>query len=342
MPQPHRNAPQLIIVGAGPVGLCLANLTARAGIETLVLEAEPAIATDLRASTFHPPTLDMLETLDVTKELLAKGLICPSGQIRLHPRGERAVFDMSVLAGDTRHPYRVQCEQWKLALALCERLRHERQAALRFSAKVVAMRPGADRVEIDIAGESGHETLAAPFVVACDGARSTVRAALDIPFEGVTDPETTILATTRFPFEEHLDGLSNVTYCWKDDGNFSLLKVPGRWRVSIYPHEDLALEAQMNPAAIVGVPLALLPKSTSLPQSSMTASPPRGIASKLSNRCSLRRSVSSPTVNENAIRQHAMSSTSSSIFAKLDFRCMQPISARGTSPKYGSLPEMSG
>ena len=52
--------------------------------------------------------------------------------------------------------------------------------------------------------------------------------------------------TTQFPFEEHLEGLSNVTYCWKKDGNFSLLKVPGRWRVSIYPREDLTPEEQLE------------------------------------------------------------------------------------------------
>jgi len=252
--------PQLIIVGAGPVGLCLANLTAQAGIETLVLEAEPAIATDLRASTFHPPTLDMLEALGITEKLLAQGLICPSWQIRLHPSGERAVFDMSVLSGDTRHPYRLQCEQWKLSLALGERLQRETRAELRFSAKVTALRPSEDGVEVEIATASGTETLTAPYVIGCDGARSTVRAALGVAFEGMTYPETTILATTRFPFEEYLDGISNVSYCWKEGGNFSLLKVPGRWRVSIYPQEDQPLEEQLTPRAIEESLQVIVPK----------------------------------------------------------------------------------
>ena len=54
-------------------------------------------------------------------------------------------------------------------------------------------------------------------------------------------------ATTPFPFEDHLEGLSNVSYCWKAGGNFSLLKVPGRWRVSIYPREDMSIEDQLSP-----------------------------------------------------------------------------------------------
>jgi 3-(3-hydroxy-phenyl)propionate hydroxylase len=77
-----------------------------------------------------------------------------------------------------------------------------------------------------------------------------VRPSLGLPFEGETYPETTILATTTFPFEEHLEGLSNVTYCWKEHGQFSLLRVPGRWRVSIYPREEVPIEEQMTPQSL--------------------------------------------------------------------------------------------
>ena len=47
---------RVIVVGAGPVGLVAALRLGRAGIPTLVLEAEPDIVEELRASTFHPPT----------------------------------------------------------------------------------------------------------------------------------------------------------------------------------------------------------------------------------------------------------------------------------------------
>ena len=53
-----RTDSQVFISGAGPVGLCLALLLARAGVDVCVCEAEPTISEDLRASTFHPPTLD--------------------------------------------------------------------------------------------------------------------------------------------------------------------------------------------------------------------------------------------------------------------------------------------
>jgi 3-(3-hydroxy-phenyl)propionate hydroxylase len=192
----------------------------------------------------------MLEQLGVTQRLIARGLPCPSWQIRLHPGGERAVFDLAVLKDDTRHPYRLQCEQWKLSEALLEKLKNSRHADVRFAATVVSASDRHDSAEVGIEAGGARERLRARYVVGCDGARSTIRAYMDLPFEGLTYPETTLLVTTQFPFEDHLEGLSNVSYCWKADGNFSLLKVPGRWRVSVYPDENTPIEDQMTPDAL--------------------------------------------------------------------------------------------
>ncbi len=249
---------EVIVVGAGPVGLCLSVLLAERGISVIVLEANDAIEEDLRASTFHPPTMDMLDGIGVTPVLLDQGLICPNWQVRWHPKGERAVFDLSILSDITRHPYRLQVEQWKLSKTLLELAQKSPHIDLRFStaATNVYQTDGDAEVETD----KDEKRLRARYVVGCDGSRSVVRNAVDLPFEGVTYPETTLLATTTFPFEEHLEGLSNVTYCWKDGGQFSLLKVPGRWRASIYPREDISIEDQMTPEALEASFQEIVPK----------------------------------------------------------------------------------
>jgi 2-polyprenyl-6-methoxyphenol hydroxylase-like FAD-dependent oxidoreductase len=241
---------EVVIVGGGPVGLCLAMLLGDRGTRVCVIEAAQDIEEDLRASTFHPPTLDMLEPFGITDQMIATGLICNDWQIRLHPTGERAVFDLSVLSADSRHPYRLQCEQWKLSRLLRAKVQASPSVDLRAGQSVEALAMDEAGVTITIATQNGPETLRALFVAGCDGARSIVRKSVGIPFEGMTYPETTLLVTTQFPFEDHLEGLSNVSYCWKEGGNFSLLKVPGRWRVSIYPDEKLTIEEQMEPAAL--------------------------------------------------------------------------------------------
>lgn len=256
------SACEVLVAGGGPVGLCAAYLLAEAGIEVTVLEAESGITEDLRASTFHPPTLDMLEPSGIAGELVAQGLVCPHWQVRLHPSGERAVFDLSVLKDETRHPYRLQCEQWKLSRALLTRLERQPAVTLRFGTKVVGLAQDKDGVAVEAASVAGEERIRARFVIGADGARSAVRAAVGLALEGQTYPETTLLVTTDFPFESALEGLSNVSYCWHEGGgNFSLLRVPGRWRASIYPREDLSIEAQMGDAAIEASLQGIVPRS---------------------------------------------------------------------------------
>ena len=105
----------IIIAGAGPVGLMLALRLGHWGIPCVVLESEADISRDLRASTFHPPTLDMLDDYALTPGLIAQGLIAPTWQVRMHSTNEFAQFDLSVLKDETAHPYRLQCEQWRLS-----------------------------------------------------------------------------------------------------------------------------------------------------------------------------------------------------------------------------------
>lgn len=244
------------------MGLTAALALADAGVKVHVFEAASGIVEDLRASTFHPPTLDMLDVYGVTPTLVAQGLVCPHWQVRMHPSGEHARFDLSVLADVTDHPYRLQCEQYKLSRALLARLADYPHAQISFDTSIEAVTQDADAVTVHVTTAQGASTVCGGWLIGADGARSVVRKSLGIAFDGDTYPETTILATTDFPFEAHLPGLSNVTYCWQAGaGNFSLLKVPGRWRVSIYPDETRSIEESLKPEAIEAALQAIVPSA---------------------------------------------------------------------------------
>ena len=233
---------RVIIVGAGPVGLVTAMLLAEHDIPVLLFEAEGGISDDLRASTFHPPTLDMLAPFGISAPLIEQGLICPHWQIRMHPGGEKAVFDLSVIADHTGHPYRLQCEQATLARILADRLTGSDLVDIRFNCPVVELQQEDARAAVTVDHGGERETYQGRFVIGADGAGSFVRQALDLPFEGKTYPETTVLVSTTYPFEEHIEGLSNVNYCWSPEGNFSLLWLKDFWRCSLYYDPDLTFK----------------------------------------------------------------------------------------------------
>ncbi|MDX3905859.1 MAG: FAD-dependent monooxygenase [Pigmentiphaga sp.] len=243
---------QVIIVGGGPVGLVAAMRLGHFGIPAVVVEAEDQVSRALKASTFHPPTLEMLDQYGITPGLLEAGLVAPTWQVRMHETGEYAEFDLSVLKGDTAHPYRLQVEQWKLSELLLAHIRTKLpgiRVLMGHRCVAVEQDEGGVRAVVESAS-GGRQELAGRYLIAADGARSTVRAALDLSFEGLTFPETTVLATTRFPFHEHIPTLSYINYCWASTGTFSLLRLPGLWRVSLYPWEGETVEDALEPDSI--------------------------------------------------------------------------------------------
>src|ERR1700752_888655 len=135
---------RIIIVGAGPVGLTAALAGRRRGIPAVVLAAEPELVMELRGSTFHPPTLDLLDDFGVGPRMIEVGLKAPTWQFRDREPGPVATFDLALLAGDTNHPYRVQCEQWKLMRLLEAELKKLPGADIRFGHEVTGVRQDGD------------------------------------------------------------------------------------------------------------------------------------------------------------------------------------------------------
>ena len=241
--------PKIVVVGAGPVGLTAGLLLGTRGIDVTILEAEAAVSQELRASTFHPPTLDMLAPYGITAKMLEAGLICPTWQIRLHPSGDRAVFDLSALKDVSEHPYRLQCEQSKYCEFVLEAVRKLSNVTVLFSSPVTQVEQTADSVRVTASTAEGEHAFTADYVIGADGARSVVRRLLNIEMSGDVYPETTILATTHYPFHDKLEGLSNVSYCWKPNGTFSLLRLPGVWRVSLYARDGQSTEQALQDEA---------------------------------------------------------------------------------------------
>lgn len=243
----------VVIIGAGPVGLTMAWRLIGMGVSVHVYETDDAISDQLRASTFHPPTLDMFKESGITAELIAQGRITPTWQIRQHEDGDLVEFDLNVLSDETDHPFRLQCRQARLSEALLRRLP---SGTVSFSTPVSAVGQDANgSAWVEVEGER----VSADYVIGCDGARSLVRNAMGVSLEGQTYPESTVLATTKLPFEDYLSGLSGVNYVWHNAGTYSLLRLPDLWRISLHPDADETPEDALADASIIAKTRAIIP-----------------------------------------------------------------------------------
>jgi len=193
---------------------------------------------ELRGSTFHPPTLDLLDEFDVVPRMIGMGLKAPTWQFRDRETGPVATFDLSLLKDDTGHPYRVQCEQWKLMRLLLDEYLKVPGAEIRFSHEVTTVRQDGDRVTVEAATPSGPVAIDARYVVAADGAHSAVRRSLGTEFEGFTYPELFLIASTDFRFENTLTDIAFVNYIADPFEWLVLLRVPELWRVLVPAPED--------------------------------------------------------------------------------------------------------
>ena len=242
---------QVAIVGAGPVGTVMATLLAQAGFDVIILEAGEDCAQDLRASTFHPPTLEMLDQIGITPMLLDRGLKAPVYHWRERTTGEVVEFDMSEIADATRYPFRIQCEQYHLSRALAEGLEKYSNAKVRFGNRLLTFNQDETGVDLFVETMTGIDRIRTDYLIGADGANSIVRKWLGIEFDGFTYPERFLCLSTKTELADYLPNLAHVNYVSDPTEWLVLLRVPSLWRVLVPTNgaltdEELRSDAMKN------------------------------------------------------------------------------------------------
>jgi 3-(3-hydroxy-phenyl)propionate hydroxylase len=239
----------VVIAGAGPTGLMCALALARQGVPVVVCEAEPTLTHDLRAGTFHPPTLEMMAPYGITARMHEQGLQVRRWQIRERRGSLVAEFDLGLLADVTPYPYRLHLEQHRLTPLQLEALRKEPSAEVRFGTPLKGLEQKAGSVTVAL--EDGE--LEASWVIGADGGRSTVRKLLPVEFEGFTWPEQFLVVSTPYDFGRH--GFTMNAYVADPTEWTAVFKMPdagppGLWRLAFPCGAGLPDDALLDPAAV--------------------------------------------------------------------------------------------
>lgn len=228
-----------MIAGAGPTGVVAARYLAGEGIPVTLIEASEELQKDLRASTFHPPTLEMLDKFGAAQHCIDAGLVCPLWQFRDRTQGPVATFDLGLLSDITPYPFRVQCEQWRLNQYLREQLKSFAHVDVKYGVRSVGVTQDADSVSLTVADEDGkEEILQGRYLIGCDGASSAVRKSIGIEFEGMTIPEKYLTLSTPYDFREVFPDLADVAYLSDPEEWVVLLRTRTLWRVLVPTHNQ--------------------------------------------------------------------------------------------------------
>ncbi|MFJ7986301.1 FAD-dependent oxidoreductase [Streptomyces sp. NPDC096351] len=241
------------VVGAGPVGLTAALVLARTGVRVTLLESRTSLATESRASTFHPSTLDLLDELGVAAALRRQGRTVDRVQWRDLDGHVHAELDYAVLAGHTGHPYRLHVEQARLTPLLLAELAATGLAEVRFGTTVTGAETvdGADEVRVRAEDTTGRVTVTRhSYVLAADGSRSRLRELAGLPGTAREYPDYALRVVTGTPLDELVPGLAPLSYVRDGRASFSALGMPDHWRLIFRIPRGTDREAVLAPEAV--------------------------------------------------------------------------------------------
>ncbi len=176
LPSEPERPRDLIVVGAGPVGLCLALGLARQGRDVLVVEKNAATAEHSRAPAIWPRTQEVLADLGVIHAFLDEGIVMSRLSLWDVDR-ERAVLTLPLdeLADQTAYPHLLIVPQSRTERLLLRALEMEPTVEVRFSCEAIDLSQDDSEVQLSVRDPAGQRSLRATFVAGCDGAHSLVR-----------------------------------------------------------------------------------------------------------------------------------------------------------------------
>jgi len=216
----------VLIAGAGPVGLTLANELVRYGVTVRIVDKAPARTDKSKALVLWSRSLELFDDAGYVEPFLPAGFPAHGAQIST---GKEIVARVSLDSVDSRFPYALMIPQSETERILEERLA-SRGVTVERSVELTAFSDKGETVEATLKKADGTlETLEADWLVGCDGAHSSVRHGLAFAFEGSTQESHWALA------DGHISGLEpndRLHIFWHRDGILAFFPIVGdRWRV---------------------------------------------------------------------------------------------------------------
>ncbi|GFE64380.1 FAD-dependent oxidoreductase [Litoreibacter roseus] len=173
---------KVVIVGAGPIGLAAALELARHDVPSVVVDDNNVVSIGSRAICWSKRSLEIFDRLGIAERMLAKGVTWKVGRTY---HGAEEVFNFDLLPEDGhKMPAFINLQQYYVEQYLVEAAQQSPLIDLRFKNKVTDLSQTADSAQVEIETPDGAYTLAADYLLACDGAGSPIRKMMGLEFDG--------------------------------------------------------------------------------------------------------------------------------------------------------------
>ncbi len=182
----------VVVVGGGLVGLTLALDLAQRGVAVVLLDEDDTVSTGSRAICMAKRSLEIFARLGLGPRMVAKGITWNVGRVFA---GDRQLFDFDLLPEPGHeYPAFINLQQYYAEEWLVEACAATGRVDLRWRHAVAGVAPRGDGVTVTVTTPEGDYTLEASWLLAADGARSTIRRAMGLPFTGKTFQDRFLIA----------------------------------------------------------------------------------------------------------------------------------------------------
>ncbi|MDP3339306.1 NAD(P)/FAD-dependent oxidoreductase [Frigidibacter sp.] len=195
---------RVAIIGAGPVGLLCALGLARKGVDSVVIEREPGVVDSPRAIAHHWSTLPGMDELGILDKAIARGFAKNDFALKVHKTGEEIRWNLDVLQGHVKFPFNVYLPQHILADVILEELAAYPGTRVLWGTTFAGLRQTDKTVTISLQNDAeGAFEMNVEWLVGADGARSAVRKALGVGFDGFTWDQQFVATNIRIDLSKH-------------------------------------------------------------------------------------------------------------------------------------------
>lgn len=236
---------EVAIIGAGPTGLSLATQLVRHGVDFVIVEKNETVTPFSKAIGVQARTLEIYEQLDLAQKAVEQGTI--AGKVRLLAGGEmRAEIDLSNIGqGLSAYPYILLLEQSKNERLLYDYLQQRGKEVLWNTEFKSLSQTGAGASAQIVTAGGASQTIEARYLVGCDGARSLVRHALGLEFQGSSLERVFFVADVQVDWKFSHDAL-HICLSKNSLLAFFPLKGDNRYRiVGSFPEEFAKDESEV-------------------------------------------------------------------------------------------------